>query len=84
MGESVNHIFFIRVKSSTSCLMATIINFDNGIGLKIFREFQVCLGQNIQGEIVDLSIDPNWHETGHFPPACSFWIRFCQLNFFWR
>ena len=24
--------------------------------------------------------NPNWHEAGHFPPPCPFWIRFCQLN----
>ena len=28
--------------------------------------------------LVDLN--PNWHEVGHFPPPCPFWIRFCQLN----
>ena len=27
------------------------------------------------------SINPNWHEGGHFPPPCPFWNRFCQLNF---
>ena len=37
------------------------------------------------------SFNPNWHEGGHFPPPCPFWIKFCQLNFyqkfpnfFWR
>ena len=23
----------------------------------------------------------NWHEAGHFPSPCHFWIRFCQLSF---
>ena len=27
-------------------------------------------------------VNPNWHEGGHFPPPCPFWIRFCQLNFY--
>ena len=26
--------------------------------------------------------NPNWHEAGHFPPPCLFWIRLCQLNFY--
>ena len=28
------------------------------------------------------SINPNWHEAGHFPPPVFFWIRLCQLNFY--
>ena len=28
-----------------------------------------------------IMINPNWHEGGHFPPPCFFWIRFCQLSF---
>ena len=27
-------------------------------------------------------LNPNWHEGGHFPPPCLFWIRFCQLSFY--
>jgi hypothetical protein len=26
------------------------------------------------------SFNPNWHEGGHFPHPCPFWIKFCQLN----
>ena len=29
-----------------------------------------------------LIVNPNWHEGGHFPPPCPFWMRFCQLNFY--
>ena len=28
------------------------------------------------------SVNPNWHEGGHFPHPCLFWILVCQLSFF--
>ena len=28
------------------------------------------------------SLNPNWHEGGHFPPPGPFWMTFCQLNFY--
>ena len=30
----------------------------------------------------EMMFNPNWHEAGHFPPPCPFWIKFCQLNFY--
>ena len=30
----------------------------------------------------EIMFNPNWHEAGHFPPPCPFWIRFCQLKFY--
>ena len=31
-----------------------------------------------------VSINPNWHEGGHFPHPCLFWIKFSQLSFFYQ
>ena len=32
----------------------------------------------------ETEFNTNWHEEEHFPPPSPFWIRFCQLNFYWK
>ena len=38
-------------------------------------------GTRLQGGLYSLEINPNWHEAGHFPPPCPFWIKYLAAEF---
>ena len=43
--------------------------------------FKIC--SSLESDFRKLcSLNPNWHEAGHFYPPCNFGIEFCQLHLY--